>query len=107
MIVENRIVSLIKLQPFPAHDGFRVSQFWFIAPLPCCGSGITNIHDCLILHGMTDLRNKVGLVRKALFTGNPILASRFSRPIGIIGRIGAEVGGKNLPNLVIVSSRFV
>ncbi len=54
-----------------------------------------------------DLRNKVELVRKALFTGNPILDSRTARPTDIIGRIEAEVGGKYLPNLVIVSSRTV
>jgi hypothetical protein len=54
-----------------------------------------------------DLTKEVESPRKALFTGNPIPASRTSRPIDIIGRIEAEVEGKYLPNLVIVSSRTV
>jgi hypothetical protein len=54
-----------------------------------------------------DLTKEVELLRKARFTGNPIPASRTSRPIDIIGRIEAKVGGKYLANLVIVSSRTV
>jgi hypothetical protein len=61
----------------------------------------------LLLHGTTDFNINEGLVNKANFTGNLILASRVSRPIDIIGRMEAEVGGKYLPNLVIVSSRIV
>jgi hypothetical protein len=38
--------------------------------------------------------NDEGLVNKAFFTGNSILASRGSGPIDIIGRMEAELGGK-------------
>jgi hypothetical protein len=61
----------------------------------------------MLFRGIMDLTKEVGLLGKALLTGNPILASRTARPIDIIGRIEAEVGGKYLPNLVIVSSRTV
>jgi hypothetical protein len=37
---------------------------------------IPNLHDSHLFRGITDLRNKVELVRKALVTGNPILDSR-------------------------------
>jgi hypothetical protein len=39
--------------------------------------------------------------------GNPILASRFSRPIGIICRIGAGLGGKYLPNYSFIARCIV
>ena len=68
---------------------------------------IPNLHDSLLFRGITDLRNKVELVRKALFSGNSILDSRAVTTNGIFGQNDAEVGDQYLPNLVIVSSRTV
>jgi hypothetical protein len=47
--------------------GFRVFDFWFIAHLSCCGSGVTSIHDCPILHGTPDFNINEGLVEIKFF----------------------------------------
>ena len=47
---------------------------------------ISILHDSLLFGGITDLINKVEQLGKALVTGNPILASRTSRPIDIFGQ---------------------
>jgi hypothetical protein len=52
---------------------------------------IPNLHDSLLFHGMTDFRNKMGLVNKALIMYRISKDSRASEPIDIVRRIGAQV----------------
>jgi hypothetical protein len=48
---------------------------------------IPNLQDSLLFRGITDLRNKVELVKKALVTGNPILDSRADMTIDLFGQL--------------------